>query len=183
MALQGGHAIASSRIACGTGADLLQGSDDSPMASDLRAQHAMMKGEDGHLLKAFEECTLPFEQWTHRTHVKVAFLYLRAHGFDKALMLIRDGIERYNGAHDVPDGPNSGYHETVTHALLHIIEATRGAWSERFETHDADAFCDAHPQLMSKQILRLFYSPQRLMSPEAKQRFLEPDLAALPARK
>ena len=38
------------------------------------------------------------------------------------------------------------------------------------------AFCDAHPELLAKQFLSQFYSPDRLWSWEAKQTFLEPDL-------
>jgi hypothetical protein len=37
-----------------------------------------------------------------------------------------------------------------------------------------------HPQLMTKHALRLFYSPQRRMHPDAKGRFIEPDLTPLP---
>jgi hypothetical protein len=37
-----------------------------------------------------------------------------------------------------------------------------------------------HPQLMSKHVLRLFYSPAGRMHPEAKATFIEPDLAPLP---
>ena len=32
---------------------------------------------DGEFLSCFENCSLPFDQWNHRAHVKVAFLYLR----------------------------------------------------------------------------------------------------------
>jgi hypothetical protein len=38
---------------------------------------------DRQFLRAFEMRTLPFNQWTHRAHVKVAFLYLRDFPFDR----------------------------------------------------------------------------------------------------
>jgi len=41
----------------------------------------------------------------------------------------------------------------------------------------ADAFCDQQPELMQKTHLKLFYSPERLMTWEAKREFVEPDLA------
>jgi hypothetical protein len=44
----------------------------------------------------------------------------------------------------------------------------------------ADAFLDQQSQLLSKRALLLFYSRDRLMSAEAKARFVEPDLAPLP---
>ena len=136
--------------------------------------------DDRELLAQFESRTLPFAQWTHRAHVKVAFLYLRECGFDAALDRLRTGIKSYNGANNVPDTPTSGYNETTTHAFLHLIHATMRAYGEVVPTPDAEAFCNAHPQLQHRHALRLFYSRQRRMHPDAKTRFVEPDLAPLP---
>ena len=63
---------------------------------------------DDQLLVAFESLALPFSQWTHRAHVRVAFCYLRRHPFDEALARMRAGIRAYNAHHAVPDGPTSG---------------------------------------------------------------------------
>jgi len=49
-----------------------------------------------------------------------------------------------------------------------------------YEHSTADEFCDRHPQLLNKHVLRFFYSPNRRLHPEAKFRFVEPDLAPLP---
>jgi hypothetical protein len=46
---------------------------------------------------------------------------------------------------------------------------------------DAEAFFAAHPHLLSKVLLRLWYSRERMMSAEAKAGWVEPDLAPLPA--
>jgi hypothetical protein len=136
--------------------------------------------DDAALLRQFEDCTLPFGEWMHRTHVKVTFLYLRSHGFDEALARLRTGIKAYNAANNVPDGPLMGYNETTTHALIHLIYAVMCAYRGSHPTPTADAFCDTHLQLMSKHVLRFFYSPARRLHPEAKVRFIEPDLAPLP---
>jgi hypothetical protein len=136
--------------------------------------------DDRELLAHFESLTLPLAQWTHRAHVKVAFLYLREHGFEEALRRLRSGIQSYNAANNVPDTPTSGYNETTTHAFLHLIHATMRAYGELVPTPDAESFCDAHPQLQHRHVLRLFYSTQRRMHPAAKTRFVGPDLAPLP---
>ena len=135
---------------------------------------------DEAFLQAFEERTLPFAQWTHRAHVKVALTYLRRGTFQEALERMRVGIKAYNARHGVPDTATSGYNETTTHAFLHLIAATIAAYGDSHPTPDGDSFCDTHPQLMTRHALRLFYSPQRRMDPEAKARFVEPDLAPLP---
>ena len=137
--------------------------------------------DDRDLLAQFESLTLPFAQWTHRAHVKVAYLYLRKErAFEAALAKLRRGIQAYNSANNVPESPTSGYNETTTHAFLRLIDATLRAYGEVFPAPDADAFCDAHPQLLTRHALRLFYSPERRMHPDAKRRFVEPDLAPLP---
>ena len=136
--------------------------------------------DDQQFLAAFEACRLPFAEWTHRAHVKVAFLYLREHPFDAALARMRAGVQAYNAAHHVPESATSGYNETTTHAFLQLIAATMQAYGGVLPTETADGFCDTHPQLMTRHALRLFYSPERRMHPEAKERFVEPDLAPLP---
>jgi hypothetical protein len=135
---------------------------------------------DRQFLRAFEMRTLPFKQWTHRAHVKVAFLYLKKFRFDRALEKIASAIRAYNAANKVPESPTSGYNQTTTHAFLHLVAATIAAYEPAFPSKGADAFCDAHPQLMTRHALRLFYSPQRRMHPEAKAKFVAPDLAPLP---
>ena len=136
--------------------------------------------DDHELLKQFENCTFPFEQWKHRTHVRIAFLYLRDDSFEMALEKIRSGIKNYNAANNVPEGPFQGYNETTTHAFLHLVQATRLAYQDVYPTPDSETFCETHPHLLSKHVLRLFYSPERRSRPEAKTRFVEPDLAPLP---
>jgi hypothetical protein len=136
--------------------------------------------DDQSLRAQFEDCSLPAELWTHRAHVKVAFLYVRELGFDEALDRMRRGLKAYILKRNVEETPTSGYNETTTRAFMHLIAATMQAYSEAKPTPDAEAFCQMHPQLLCKEALRFFYSPERRMLPEAKHGFVEPDLAPLP---
>jgi hypothetical protein len=144
------------------------------MASASRAM------KDDELLSPFEDCSLPFELWTHRAHLKVAYLYLRDHDFAAAMAKMRRGVQAYNAVHNVPESDTSGYNETTTRAMMQIVAATMAAYGPVLLTPDADSFCDTHPQLMTKHVLRLFYSPERRMQPKAKTEFVKPDLASLP---
>ena len=139
-----------------------------------------MDADDAELLRQFESQGLPFHEWTHRAHVRVAFLYLRAHPFDAALDRMRAGVQAHNAANRVRESPTSGYNETTTRAFLHLIAATIAAYDSVFPADTSESFCDAHPQLMTRHALRLFYSPQQRMHPLAKTQFVEPDLAPLP---
>jgi hypothetical protein len=135
---------------------------------------------DDELLEAFESLTLPFPEWTHRAHVRVACIYLQKLPFERALERMRAGIKAYNARHAVPETATSGYNETTTRAFVHLIAATRQAYGATHPAADSERFCDTHPQLMTRHALRLFYSPQRRMDPRAKSHFVEPDLAPLP---
>ena len=140
----------------------------------------MISASDEDFLRRFEDLSLAKEEWTHRAHVKIGYCYLARLPFDDALVRVREGIQRLNTSHGVVEGPLEGYNETTTHAFLHLIAATRAAYRKTFPTFDADAFCDRHTQLMNRNVLRLFYTPERRTDPRAKSEFLEPDLTPLP---
>ncbi len=132
--------------------------------------------DDEHI-RQFEERSLPLDLWNHRAHLKVAYLYLTRFPFDEALSRMRDGVRAYNAAHGITDSPTGGYHETMTHAWLQLIHTTLRQFGPAVS---ADAFFDAQSQLSQKRNLLLFYSRDRIMSPEAKASFVTPDLAPLP---
>ncbi len=133
--------------------------------------------DDETLLRSFEDLTLPYADWRHRTHVKVAYLYLTRFSLDVAAEKMCRGIKAYNAAQNIPETPTGGYHETMTLAWVHLIHAAIG---EDGVEPSADAFCDKHPELLEKHILRLFYSRERFMSAAAKAAFLPPDLTDFP---
>jgi hypothetical protein len=94
-----------------------------------------------------------------------------------ALDRMRKAIQAHNLAHQVPEGPTRGYHETLTRAWMQLVHLTLVEYGP---AETADRFCDQHPQLMEKKNLRLFYSQERMLSPQAKREFVEPDLTPLP---
>jgi hypothetical protein len=97
---------------------------------------------DDELVEAWERLSLPFDQWTHRAHVKVALTYLKRHPFPEALAKMRSGVKAYNARHEVPENATRGYNETTTHAFMHLILATLNAYGQSFPTPNADSFCD-----------------------------------------
>jgi hypothetical protein len=139
--------------------------------------------DDQEFLRRFEDCSLPFGEWTHRAHLKVAYLYLRDNDYEVALSRMRRGVQTYNAAHNVPESDTSGYNETTTCAMMQLVAATIAAYCPVMPTPDADTFCDTHSQLLTKHVLRLFYSPEHRMQPRAKTEFVRPDLTSLPAIK
>lgn len=132
--------------------------------------------DDEHLQR-FEDHTLPIELWNHRAHLKVAYLYLQRFSFEDTLRRLQTGIRAYNAAKGIKDTPTGGYHETMTQAWLHLVHTTLCQFGP---AENADAFFDAQSQLSGKRALLLFYSRDRIMSPEAKASFVSPDLTPLP---
>ena len=126
---------------------------------------------DQEFLTAFESCTLPFEQWDHRAHVRVAFLYASAHKLDVATSRMREGIKAYNKTNEVPEAVDRGYHEAITVAFMKLVGEATAVESVSFEK-----FEQRFPQLFDKRVLLQLYSRDRIISDEAKTAFMEPDL-------
>lgn len=133
---------------------------------------------DDEMLERFETTALTYTECDHRMHVRVGFLLLKRDGFDGALRAMRDGLLRLNVRHEVPDALDRGYHETVTEAWLRLIDAAMRGYGAP-ETFDA--FAEKHPHLLQRTLLRLFYRRDTVVSAEAKARFVDADLARLPA--
>ena len=132
---------------------------------------------DQDFLRAFEDCTLPFEQWKHRAHIKVAYLYLRELPYEQALAKARTNIKRYNAATNTPETLERGYHETITVAWMKLVEFTV---CEYGPAATAEEFLDAQEHLLNRKALRFFYTRDHLISWRAKAEWVEPDLVPLP---
>lgn len=136
--------------------------------------------QDREFLRRFEAASLTREEWTHRAHVKVGYLYLCRFPFEDALERVRAGIQALNAVLGTEETATRGYNETTTRAFLQLIAATMQAYGAVPPAATADRFCDQHPQLLTRHILRLFYSAEQSAHPSSKTKFVEPDLAPLP---
>ena len=96
---------------------------------------------DNEFLAAFEACRFSLDQWHHREHIRIAYLYLLRHPFDEAVRKVRSGIQALNATHKVPDAIDRGYHETMTQAWMRLVHFTLHEFGAK-ET--ADAFLDEH---------------------------------------
>jgi hypothetical protein len=132
--------------------------------------------DDRALWDAFSDARLPADRWTHREHLRVAWMYLDRHPLDEAHLLMRVGIIRLNAFHGLVETPARGYHETLTRVWLAFVAKLRTTATET----TSDAFVDAHAGALGRDAVRSHYSRERLMSVRARSIFVEPDLAPLP---
>jgi hypothetical protein len=96
--------------------------------------------DDAALLAGFTDATLPGAAFGHREHVRVAFLFLRAHAdFGAAAVAFRAALRRFVAALGAADR----YHETLTWAYLALVH-------EHMHGHDdgdSPAFLRRCPEL------------------------------------
>jgi hypothetical protein len=113
------------------------------------------------------------ERFGHADHLRLAFALAQRDGRPAAVRAgCRDVIRRMAAAHGEPDR----YHESITSAWAHVLSALVAA---RPGLTFAE-FVEAHPEITAKDYLLGLYSRERLLSAEARRRWVPPDLAALP---
>jgi hypothetical protein len=134
-------------------------------------------GEIEDLIAAFNNCSLSRAKWNHAAHLTVALWYFTHEAEQQASDRIRQSIQRYNTAIGIKTIKDSGYHETLT---LFWIEMVRRylAVNNRQDSllHLTNKLIDSYN---NKHLPLQYYSRDLLMSPEARSRWVEPDLKPL----
>jgi hypothetical protein len=130
-----------------------------------------------HLISAFESCSLPRESWNHQAHLTVGLWYLVRHEKREATALIRRNIQKYNRAHGIVKTKTSGYHETITLFFIRVVSKYLSeACTNNSIVELLNGLIDSYGD---KNLPLVYYSKERLMSCEARTRWLEPDLKSL----
>ena len=125
------------------------------------------------LVKAFEERTLPKNEWTHAAHLTVGLFYCLTNPMAVARNTMRDSIHWLNDTHGTPNTETSGYHETMTFFWLFVVE-------EFLRDKPKENLAELANELIascgdSKLPLK-YYSRELLFSPAARRSYVEPDL-------
>jgi hypothetical protein len=129
------------------------------------------------LVRRFEDCTLPREEWTHAAHLTVALWHLLQFDWPEAVTRVRARIKRYNAAHGIRTTPTGGYHETLTLFWLRTVRAFLEA--ERNEARSLVRLANELVASADKSLPLAHYTRERLFSPEARAHWVEPDLKPL----
>ncbi|MEG4515544.1 MULTISPECIES: hypothetical protein [unclassified Microcoleus] len=138
------------------------------------------------LIHAFQECNLSRIQWTHEAHLTVALWYfLFGQSESEAIDAIRNGIKRYNSVQGIETTKNSGYHETLTLFWVRTVRQYLAAESQnRSIVHLANGLIAKYADSLrdssaSRTLPFRYYTRDRLMSWEARNSWVEPDLKSL----
>lgn len=128
---------------------------------------------DEDFLRAFEDLTFPADQFHHREHIRVAWLYLKSSDATRAAERMTAGIRRFANHH----GATQKYHHTLTLAWMRLVAA---ALVETPEGQTFQQFLGEHAELADKDLLKKYYSSELLQTIAAREGWVEPDLQPLP---
>ncbi|WP_136657611.1 hypothetical protein [Nitratireductor sp. XY-223] len=131
----------------------------------------MIVSETSHerLTRDFLNCDIDAGTFRHRDHVAVAYHLLQQFDFVEATAQYARCLSTIaTGA-----GAHTKFNTTITFAFMALI-------AERIHcgNHEGfDAFVNANPDLLERDALSRFYSPERLNCELARRAFLLPDRA------
>jgi hypothetical protein len=141
-------------------------------------RHFRNDEEIARIARGVFDLSLPKPEWTHAAHFAAALWVLR-HRPEPAETVLRCAIPAYNAATGVPNTDDSGYHETITLASVAAARALLETHSSETPLHAVLDALMAGPLGRSDWLLA-HWTKERLFTPEARRRWVEPDLAPAP---
>ncbi|WP_163871045.1 hypothetical protein [Myxococcus eversor] len=138
----------------------------------MSEQRGSVGDTDADFLTAVEAATWPGERFRHREHLRLAWLCLRAEGFEGGLSRLRGLIRGYAMAL----GATGKYHETMTRGWAELVQ---GAMDAAPGSASLDALLEASPELADARLLASHYQKATLDSAEARAGWVAPDLKPL----
>jgi hypothetical protein len=148
---------------------------DAPAPEPPLARHRAPL-DDAIFFAAFESAALTLPEWDHLSHLRAARLLVARQPLAAAIDEMRERIRSLIRANRVLESKESGYHETVTVAFMHLVA---NAWIRDPGVTSLD-FCIRHGELQDVKVILRHYSRERLWTPEARAAFVPPDRLPLP---
>lgn len=136
-------------------------------------------GDDNEFLEKFADCSL--ESWDHRTHLRIAWLFLKRYGRREGMKKIFAGIK-----HFIANSPRTyrsrgtTFHETMTYFWIHIVHYAME--TTKVPKDDFKTFLLLNPQLANGGLFLHYYSKKlMLQTAESRMEVMLPDIRPLPS--
>ena len=129
---------------------------------------------DDQFMAAFEDGSLPEENFRHTDHVRMGFLYMSRYTGLEGLRRFSEALQKYAATL----GKRSLYHETITWAFLLLIRERLARRRQEGEfTPTWETFAAANPDLLTwkDHVLKKYYTEDILNSELARGTFLLPN--------
>lgn len=133
-----------------------------------------LSDSDREFRLAFEAGAIAPADFSHRAHVRLAYVYLAEFGANAACDKLRAALVAFLAHHGIPAAK---YHETLTRAWLLAVEHFMHRTPE---SASADDFIERNPVLLDSGIMLTHYSAELLFSDSARAGFVEPNLDPIP---
>ncbi|MCF2514001.1 hypothetical protein LVY65_02810 [Sphingomonas sp. G124] len=147
--------------------------------TEFPVRHFLSDDAVAHIGEGLLSRTLPREEWTHEAHL-AATTYLTLRRLDIDLDTELPGIiSRYNESVGGVNDDTQGYHDTITRAFLRGVRLFLDEADTRRPIHELVNELLHSPMGKRDWPLR-FWSKDRLMSVEARRKWIEPDLQDMP---
>lgn len=129
---------------------------------------------DNDFLNGFESCTLT--SWSHKTHLRMAWLYLTRNDRRLAVNKIFDGIKRF--IETSPLARKTTFHFTMTYFWIQMIDL---AIAQCPKGMSFEEFLNQNSHLMNGGLFLEYYKKETLLNnPIARQEMVLPDIKPLP---
>jgi hypothetical protein len=129
---------------------------------------------DREFRAAFEAGVYAPANFSHRAHIRLAYLYLASNDVERAAELMRTSLLNFLKVHGITP---TKYHETLTRGW---ILAVHHFMHRCPEAASSDDFIAREPMLLDSRIMLTHYSTELLFSNRARAAFVEPDLDPIP---
>jgi hypothetical protein len=124
------------------------------------------------IVRAFERCEFLPEEFHHADHLTVITHYLERMPLRRALSEMRAALVRFSAHHN-----RKGYNETITRFWIAKVAQVLATLPNDLPL--AELLSRVREQLSSKELVFEYYSRERVLSEDAKQQWVEPDLKPL----
>lgn len=136
--------------------------------------NCLLSQDDLSFKNQVEQCTFPIQEFSHRNHVRLAYIYLVNNDASHAAQLMRSTLVNLLNYYKVDP---TKYSETLTQSwillVMHFMAKTNQALS-------SENFIEQNTQLLDSAIMYTHYSKAVLFSERARLAFVEPDLEIIP---
>lgn len=138
------------------------------------AEQPIHELSDDDFLQEFESSTL--DDWSHRTHLRMAWLYLTRFDRRHAVNKIFDGIKNF--IQNSQAARKTTFHFTMTYFWIQMIDF---AIAQSHKCRRFDEFLHLNPHLMNGGLFLEYYKKETLLNnPIARQGMVLPDIKPLP---
>ncbi len=147
---------------------------------NLRLEYPFLESPDTLevFVNAWRAGVLPKSSWTHAAHVAVTGYYAFDNAPESVFTEMKSGILHFNSCTGVVNGPDSGYHETLTrfwsNTIIHSVRKAKPVSRLDAAIHAVRLFGE------DRDLPALFYSFDVVRDRRARSEWVSPDLEPLP---